>query len=204
MGTPLKIFKMADSGVNYAIYDDDCSFGEAAPAIDSVELLAGEQAGFVAGKVNVIHFWAKWDKASYAFHKSILEMSQKHGDALFVHAISCDPQKEYATGFMTKDKYVEFGQHLTQLAETGNGAVSWDNGKAVFKAYKELIDVMAMNLPHMFVVDGEFFTQVDHAVAGEPMELTTGPTPEIEFSDDDSDSDGEGGIEVDGDDFALF
>merc|ERR1712065_108756 len=88
-----------------------------------------------------------------------------------------------------------------------------DNGKAVFKAYKELIDVMAMNLPHMFIVDGEgnvvwheilrvgnpdcqFFTQVDHAVAGEPMELTTGPTPEVEFSDDDSDSDGEGGIEV--------
>ena len=162
-------------------------------------------------KHTLLVFWAKWDKANFHAYEKFADVAAKHADALNVICVSTDPEKSYAEGMLTKEKYAEPGQHLKKMN------VAWDANKTVASAYKEVMEELVINLPHAFLInksgivvwheifrannaDCKLMAQIDRLVAGEEMELSNGPTPVIE---DDSDSDSDGGAEVD-DDFELF
>ncbi|KNC53270.1 superoxide dismutase, partial [Thecamonas trahens ATCC 50062] len=201
------------SGIDYAVYDDDPSFGERAPPLDSLVYLVGTEPAIIPGRVNVLYFWAKWDKAGYPVHYAVRGLKHKYEDSIHITAISADPQEDYARGFLTKPKYDAVAAPLKEAGMT----VAWDAGKAVVGAIKDLIQKSVLNLPHVFLIDKfgkirwhEVYRlntseckvqhQLENLLNGVPL-ISVGNAPEL--ADDDYSEEADLDVD-DGEDFALF
>uniref|UniRef100_A0A7S2AB40 Thioredoxin domain-containing protein n=1 Tax=Stereomyxa ramosa TaxID=1078864 RepID=A0A7S2AB40_9EUKA len=200
---------MADK---YKTYDDDYCHGKPAPSLETLKFVQGEPTDIVPGKVNVVLFWAKWDKGAGPTVVAVSELSEKYSDVVFV-GVSCDAEEGQISRFIEKG---EFPVH-------SDFRLAFDEGKQVNKKYTAALCAPALGIPHLFLVDtsgtivwheqfsqthpisdGDFETQLAKLVAGEDL-ISNGKRPE-DSDDEDSDDDmGEmGDLGDDDDDFSLF
>merc|ERR1711991_5531 len=203
-----------DSGIDYAVYDDEPCFGEKIPheSLEQLHYIVGNAPAIIPGRVNVLYMWAKWDKAGYGAHAAMADLKAQHGDSIHVTAVSADPKLDYAVGFLEKEKYAPFSQPLRS-----HMTVAWDEGKTLVSTLKEMMEKPVLNLPHAFVINKfgkivwrEVFrpshpnsllkSQIANLLAGVPL-IKVGMSP-VELEDSYS---GDADLDLeDGDDFALF
>eukprot|EP01088_Endostelium_zonatum_P009123 TRINITY_DN22321_c0_g1_i1.p1 TRINITY_DN22321_c0_g1~~TRINITY_DN22321_c0_g1_i1.p1 ORF type:complete len:191 (+),score=72.01 TRINITY_DN22321_c0_g1_i1:58-630(+) len=123
---------------NYTTYSDDFSLGKPAPALTGLDFINGS-AELSASKVNVIMFFAKWDKGGYGVISAVDALSKEYPEVNFI-AIGTDPAKADIQRFLDKKEAA-----LTF-------PVAFDAGKSVHNAYKEVTGLGAMGLPHLFII----------------------------------------------------
>jgi len=172
------------------------------PDISSLDYVEGSAP---STPVYVVLFWAKYDKGGCEVFAPLNKLNSDLDQVDFL-GISCDPQRAHVARFIEKNEF------------PCNFALAFDEGKKVFKAFKGMAQVPALNQPQAFVIkDGKvawrqefaqtfpvgksnFEAQLKHVLAGEELEKA-GNTPEVEEEESSED----GNVELgDDDDLALF
>ena len=172
--------------VSYITYSDDASLGEACPDLSTLDYVQGEPIKIGDGRVKIVFFWGKYLKwQTWPIMIGMSEINEAFADVDIV-GIAADKKRRDV------ERFLEKGECRSDVA------LAFDGDWTLKDAFRKLMKVGALAVPHAFLINGEgkivwrqaysggypfatmgFLVQLQHALAGEALE-TNGPNPEPE------------------------
>jgi nascent polypeptide-associated complex subunit beta len=157
---PPEVTPQGDS--QYITYDDDVTFGQEFPSLDSLEYVTGpELPRPKAGSPFLVVTWAQFHKPGFPYLKMYSELSTKFGSKLPFLAVSLDPE------IASPQKYLKDPAGKYNKVFPLTFSVAWDNGLKLKAALAKILR-KPMSLPHTFLVDGsgKIVWRQDHSMIG--------------------------------------
>lgn len=177
----------ADTTKNeYVTYSDDPAIGKPCPDLSTLDYVQGEPIKIGDGRVKIVFFWGKYLKwQCFPTMIGMSEINEEYGDVDIV-GIAADKKRKDV------ERFLEKGECRADVP------LAFDMDWKLKDAFRGLMQVGALAVPHAFLIDGQgnivwrqaysagyqfatqgFLAQLNHLRAGEPLE-NHGPNPEPE------------------------
>lgn len=185
---PLAAYPGANEAFNeYITYSDDASIGQDCPDLSSLKMVQGDALKAGDGRVKIVFFWGKYLKwQCWPTMIGMCEIAEKHPE-IDVVGIAADKKEKDVLRFMEKGEC------------RADCPLAFDMNWVLKDAFRNLMKVGALAVPHAFLINGEgkivwrqaysagyqfatmgFYEQLLHVLAGEDISNPNGPNPEPE------------------------
>lgn len=198
------------------IYNDDKCLGMKAPSLATLEVMhwpegvePSTEIKYADKKATVICFWAKTHKGNYPTICTWSDMQEleRFKDTVQFVGVARDMDQANVTKYMSKigEFKAELGAHGITIS--GGIPLAYDPGFQVNMGFKKCTIFKSLGVDNAFIVDaegviqwrclfnrgaepsGQFMTQLEHVVKGEPIDLLNDPpeedmTPAVEEAAD--------------------
>jgi thiol-disulfide isomerase/thioredoxin len=154
---------------------DRLSVGDSAPALSIEHFVKGERvAGFPAGKVTVVEFWATWCKPCIEGFPHLSELQERYPDELLVIGVS-DEDLATVEPFLAKEKWDAVTRYTVTTDPDGSMQSDW------------MVAAGQQGIPCAFIVDRDGIIQyighpgamdrtLERVITGEEPETADAPS----------------------------
>lgn len=188
---PWSAFPNAEVFNEYCTYADDAALGQQCPDLSSLDYVQGDKLTVGDGRVKIVFFWGKYLKwQCWPTMIGMCEINEAHPDVDIV-GIAADKKKKDV------ERFIEKGECRADCA------LAFDMNWVLKDAFRKLMKVGALAVPHAFLIDGSgkivwrqaysagypfatmgFYSQLKNLLEGKALNQNiANPAPEEDYED---------------------